>query len=141
MNPSKSDIENLLRSVHTIAVVGLSPDSGRPSYQVAAAMQKAGFRIVPVRPGGGTILGEAVVASIAESSADLVNVFRAPEHVPAIVEETIAAGIKALWLQDGVIHEAAAERAREAGLTVVMDQCIKRDGLPLINFKASQDGK
>jgi len=139
MNPSPSDIENLLRRVRTIAVVGLSPDPERPSFQVAAAMQKAGFRIVPVRPGGGTILGEPVVSSIAESGADLVDVFRAPEHVPAIVEETIAANIGAIWLQDGVIHEAAAQRAREAGLIVVMDQCIKRDGLPLIDFKASQD--
>lgn len=139
MNPSERDIENLLRRVQTIAVVGLSPDPERPSYEVAAALQKAGFRIVPVRPGGGTILGEPVVATLAESGADLVDVFRAPEHVPAIVEETIAAGIGAIWLQDGVIHEAAAHRAREAGVMVVMDRCIKRDGLPLINFKVLQD--
>lgn len=133
VNPSDTEIAERLRGVKTIAMVGLSPDPDRPSHQVARAMQAAGFRIIPVRPGGGEILGEPVVSTLAEAAgADLVDVFRAAEHVPAIVEEALAVGIPALWLQDGVIHEGAAEHAREAGVWVVMDQCLKRDGLPLL---------
>lgn len=133
-NPPDAAIANVLRGVKTVAVVGLSSDPSRPSHGVAKALQGAGFRIIPIRPGGGEILGEPVVNSLAEvaGQADLVNVFRAPEHVPAIVDEVLAAGFKALWLQDGVIHEDAARRAVEAGVFVVMDRCIKRDGLPLL---------
>lgn len=130
-NPPDSAIADLLRGVKTIAIVGLSSDPDRPSHGVAKALQEAGYRIIPVRPGGGEILGEPVVSSLAEvaDQVDLVDVFRAPEHVPAIVDEVLALGLKALWLQDGVIDEAAAERAVAAGVFVVMDRCIKRDGL------------
>lgn len=140
-NPSPGSIGARLGQVRTIAVVGLSADPARPSHGVAAAMQAAGFRIVPVRPGGGQILGEPVrgrLADVAES-VDLVDVFRAPEHVPAIVDEVIGLGLPALWLQDGVIDEAAAERAQAAGIFVVMDRCLKRDGLPLIDSTAPKD--
>lgn len=139
VNPSDAAVADLLRSVKTIAVVGLSSDPTRPSNHVAKALQQAGFRIIPIRPGGGEILGEPVASSLAEvaDQVDLVDVFRAPEHVPAIVDEVLDLGLKALWLQDGVIHEAAAGRALAAGVFVVMDRCIKRDGLPLLEFTAS----
>lgn len=138
VNPSDTAVAALLRDVKTVAVVGLSTDPARPSYRVAAALQRAGFRIIPIRPGGGEILGEPVVSSLSEvaDQIDLVDVFRAPEHVPAVVDEVLALGLKALWLQDGVIHEAAAARAVAAGVFVVMDRCIKRDGLPLIDLTA-----
>lgn len=139
VNPPDTAVADLLRKVKTIAVVGLSADPARPSHVVAKALQQAGYRIIPIRPGGGEVLGEPVAASLAEvaDQIDLVDVFRAPEHVPDIVDEVLALGLKALWLQDGVIHEAAAMRAIAAGVFVVMDRCIKRDGLPLIDLTAS----
>lgn len=142
-NPSGPEIAERLQKVRTIAVVGLSPHPTRPSYGVSAAMQHAGFRIIPVRPTVNQVLGEKAYGELAEVPAriDLVNVFRAPEHVPAIVDEVIRLGIPALWLQDGVVDEASAERARAAGVFVVMDRCIKRDGLPLIRYTASKDAK
>lgn len=138
-NPSDTAVADLLRRVKTVAVVGLSSDPTRPSHGVAKALQQAGFRIIPIRPGGGEILGEPVASSLAEvaDQVDLVDVFRAPEHVPGIVEEVLALGLKALWLQDGVIHEQAAAQAVAAGVFVVMDRCIKRDGLPLLHLPAS----
>jgi len=128
--PSKTEICQLLRNVHCIAVVGLSSNSDRPSFRVAQGMQELGYRIIPVRPKITAVLGEQAYADLASvpHQIDLVNVFRAPEHVPALVEECIALGIKYLWLQDGVIHKEAAQRARAAGMTVVMDMCIWRDG-------------
>lgn len=133
-NPPDGAIAAMLRGVRTIAVVGLSPDRARPSHGVAAALQRAGFRIIPVRPGGGEILGEPARASLAEidEPVDLVDVFRAPEHVPGIVDEVLALGLPALWLQDGVVDDASARRAADAGVFVVMDRCLKRDGLPLL---------
>ncbi len=128
-NPSQNEICQILRSVHTIAMVGLSPNPERPSFGVARALQGHGFRIVPVRPLVQEVLGESAYANLESISfkVDMVDVFRASEHVPAIVESCIALGILHLWLQDGVIHEAAAQRARDAGITVVMDRCMGRD--------------
>ena len=130
--PDQAEICRILRTVRTIAVVGLSPNVDRPSFRVAQGMQGLGYRIIPVRPKIGAVLGETAYPDLASVpyEIDLVNVFRAPEHVPGIVEECIALGIKKLWLQDGVIHEEAAQRARAAGITVVMDMCIWRDGGP-----------
>ena len=110
----------------TIAVIGFSNRSQRPSHDVAYAMQQAGYRIIPVRPGIREGLGERAYATIADlpETPDLVDVFRAPQHVAGIVDECIARGVKALWLQEGVVDEAAAERAQAAGMTVVMDRCI-----------------
>ncbi|KPK40578.1 MAG: CoA-binding protein [Gammaproteobacteria bacterium SG8_47] len=128
-NPDIEQIKQFLLSIHSIAVVGLSPKASRPSYQVAAAMQGFGYRIIPVRPAVAEVLGEVAyrdLYALAEP-VDLVNVFRAPEHVGPIVDACIELGLPALWLQDGVINEAAAARAREAGLFVVMDRCIYRD--------------
>ncbi len=128
-NPAPDEICRLLREVHTIAVVGLSPNTARPSFRVAQAMQGYGYRILPVRPLVTEVLGEKAYPDLESlpELPDIVDVFRAPEHVPDIVESCIKLGIKRLWLQDGVIHEEAAQRAREAGITVVMDRCIYRD--------------
>jgi predicted CoA-binding protein len=128
-NPTPEEICKLLREVHTIAVVGLSPNHARPSFRVAQAMQGYGYRILPVRPLIAEVLGEKAYPDLESlpELPDIVDVFRAPEHVPGIVESCINLGIKKLWLQDGVIHEEAAQRAREAGITVVMDRCIYRD--------------
>ncbi len=128
-NPSAENICQLLRQVKTIAVVGLSPQPNRPSFQVAQAMQNFGYRIIPVRPLINEVLGEKAFADLESlpELPDLVDVFRASEHVPEIVESCIKLGIKNLWLQDGVIHEAAALRAQQAGITVIMDRCIFRD--------------
>lgn len=132
-NPSDDAIQALLERVHTIAVVGLSPQPGRPSYLVASNLQRLGYRIIPVRPAVEAVLGEKAYARLADipEKIDLVDVFRAPEYVDAIVEECIALGIKAIWLQDGVVNEPAALRAQRAGMTVVMDRCAYRD---YVNF-------
>jgi predicted CoA-binding protein len=129
VNPDPGDICKLLREVHTIAVVGLSPNSARPSFGVAKAMQSFGFRIIPVRPLVAEVLGEKAYPDLESlpELPDIVEVFRAPEHVPPIVESCIRLGIKKLWLQDGVIHEEAALRAQQVGITVVMNRCMFRD--------------
>lgn len=132
--PTPDEIRSLLQGVKTIAVVGLSPKPDRPSHAVARALQRFGYRIVPVRPAVDAVLGEKAYARLTDIPfpVDLVDVFRAPEHVPAIVEAAIAIGAKAIWLQEGVINEPAAERAQAAGLTVVMDRCIYKDYLALM---------
>ena len=128
-NPSGEEIGRLLADAKTIAVVGLSPQPGRPSYGVAAAMQGFGYRIVPVRPAVDEVLGERAYPDLDHlpGPVDIVDVFRAPEHVDAIVDQCIAHKLPVLWLQEGVVNEAAAERARDAGITVVMDRCIYKD--------------
>ncbi len=128
-NPGPEEICESLRAVRTIAVVGLSPNPGRPSFGVAQALQSHGYRIVPVRPLVKEVLGEAAYPDLESIpfSVDIVDVFRTPEHVPGIVESCIKLGVRRLWLQDGVIHEEAAERARKAGIWVVMDRCMWRD--------------
>ncbi|MGM0593606.1 MAG: CoA-binding protein [Pseudomonadota bacterium] len=133
-NPSADEIKKLLQAVKQIAVVGLSPNPSRPSHSVSRAMQGFGYRIIPVRPAVEEVLGERAWPDLSAlpETPDLVNVFRAPEHVGPIVEACIDRGIKALWLQDGVINEAAALRAQQAGMTVIMDRCIYRDYMQLM---------
>ena len=128
-NPGRDARCELLARVKTIAVVGLSPNPARPSHGVSAAMQAFGYTVIPVHPAVKEVLGVRACARLADikQPVDLVNVFRQPEFVSGIVDECIALGLKALWLQDGVIDEAAAERARAAGMFVVMDRCIYRD--------------
>lgn len=128
-NPPENEIKALLARVHNIAVVGLSPKANRPSYRVAAALQGYGYRIIPVRPLVSEVLGEKAYADLRQvpGPIDLVDVFRAPEEVEPIVDACIDLKIPALWFQDGVINEAAALRARAAGITVVMDRCTDRD--------------
>jgi predicted CoA-binding protein len=134
-NPSTEQIAQLLRSARTIAVVGLSADPTRPSHGVARALQRFGYRIIPVTPTADMILDEQSVPDLAHLSdvlgpderVDIVDVFRRPEHVAAIVDECIRLRLPALWLQDGVIDETAAERARSGGIFTVMDRCLFRD--------------
>jgi len=133
-SPSLDDIRGYLQRIHHLAVVGLSPKDTRPSHRVASAMQAVGYHIIPVRPAVEQILGERAYATLREigQPVDLVNVFRAPQHVDDIVDCCIEMGYPSLWLQDGVINEPAAVRAQQAGLFVVMDRCIYRDYNTLI---------
>lgn len=132
-NPAPDEIRQLLGKVHSIAVVGLSPNPARPSFRVAQGLQSLGYRIIPVRPKITEVLGEKTYADLESlpELPDVVDVFRASEHVPAIVDSCIKLGIRYLWLQEGVVHEAAAQRAREAGITVVMDVCMWREAVRL----------
>ena len=120
--------ETILKSARTIAVVGLSANPRRPSHGVARYLQRAGYRIIPVNPNVSEVLGERAYATLAElpGPVDVVEVFRRSEFAGAIVDEAIAIGAGAVWLQDGVVDDAAAERARVAGLDVVMDDCMMR---------------
>jgi predicted CoA-binding protein len=133
-NPSDDEIRALLARAGTIAVVGLSSNPGRPSYGVAASLQAFGYRIIPVNPRERIVHGQVAVpdlSSLAEP-VDLVDVFRRPEHVSGIVDEAIRLGLPAIWLQMGVVDDAAAARAKAAGLVVVMDRCIYREYLRLM---------
>lgn len=122
-------IAEILKSSKTIAVVGLSGRKFRPSYGVSQYMQEQGYRIIPVNPGETEVLGEKCYAALADvpGKIDIVNIFRRPEFVPEIVEEAIRLGARAIWMQEDVIHEEAATRARHAGLFVVMDKCILKE--------------
>jgi len=123
------EIRELLIKSKTIAVIGLSSDPLRPSYGVSQYMQHKGYRIIPVNPNEKTVLGEKSCASLAEvpERIDLVDVFRRPEFIPEIVDEVIRLEIPAIWLQEGVVHQAAANKARDAGIFVVMDKCILKE--------------
>jgi predicted CoA-binding protein len=118
-------IDEILRDCRTIAVVGLSSNPVRPSYHVAAYMQSHGHRIIPVNPNETNVLGEPAYPSLAAvpGTIDLVNIFRKSEDVLPIVEEAIAHGVKAIWMQEGISNEQAAIHARASGLLVVMDRC------------------
>jgi hypothetical protein len=133
-NPSNDDIRALLQGVRSIAVVGLSDNPARPSYRVAQAMMGLGYRIVPVRPAQSEVLGQKAYAQLTDlpEVPDLVDVFRNPDAVDAIVDQCIAIGARRLWLQEGVVNEPAALRARAAGITVVMDRCIWKDAAALL---------
>ena len=122
-------ITELLSRIKTIAVVGLSDNPLRPSYGVSAYMQSQGYRIIPVNPNIKEALGESSYRSLSEiaEKIDLVNVFRRPEYVDQIVDQTIKLKVPALWLQEDVVNEAAAAKAREAGIFVVMDRCILQE--------------
>jgi uncharacterized protein len=134
-NPSRAEIARLLRSARIIAVVGLSPDRTRPSHGVARALQRFGYRVIPVNPTAESILGEPAIGSLeqlaevlgADERVDIVDVFRRPVHVAGIVAQCIRLKLPALWLQEGVIDEAAAQRALQAGIFTVMDRCIFKE--------------
>jgi predicted CoA-binding protein len=122
--------ERILRTATTIAVVGISDKPDRPSNEVARYLMDAGYRVVPVNPVLKEVLGQRCYPSLTaipkDTAVDLIDVFRAPEHVGPIVDEAIAIGARAVWMQEGVVNEAAAATARQAGLDVVMDLCTKK---------------
>jgi predicted CoA-binding protein len=134
-NPPLGEIATLLRTAKVIAVVGLSADPSRPSHGVARSLQNFGYRVIPVTPTAGSVLGERSVSDLEHlpdvlkpgERVDIVDVFRRPEHVAGIVAEVIRLQLPALWLQDGVIDPTAAEQARQAGVFTIMDRCIYRD--------------
>ena len=128
-NPGVEERCTLLKRVKTIAVVGLSPNPLRPSYGVARAMQRFGYHIIPVHPVAREVLGAQAYPRLADipQLVDLVNVFRRAEHLDGVVEDCLRLGLKNIWIQEGIINEPAALRARSGGMTVVMDRCIYRD--------------
>jgi len=124
-----NQISEILHTARTIAVVGLSGKRYRPSYGVAEYMKSAGYRIIPVNPQEQQVLGETCYPDLdsVPEAIDIVDIFRRSEFVPEIVEAAIRKGARVIWMQEGVVHEDAARRAQEAGLTVVMDRCILKD--------------
>ncbi|MBF0154759.1 MAG: CoA-binding protein [Magnetococcales bacterium] len=122
------EMTDMLRTARTIAVVGLSPKPDRPSYRVAAYMQRAGYRIVPVRPGGGKVLDETAYDTLdaipKEIKVDIVDVFRRPEDTPPIAEEAVRIGARVFWLQSGIVNDAALTIAHKAGLLTTQDLCL-----------------
>ena len=125
----EANIERILREARTVAVVGLSPRPERPSYGVASYLQQQGYRIIPVNPTVDQVLGERSYPDLKSvpERIDVVDIFRRSEEVPAVVEDAIQVGARVIWMQEGVINEAAAARAREAGLEVVMDRCMLKE--------------
>jgi hypothetical protein len=128
-NPTKPEIDAFLRRIRKIAILGVSETPGRPSHHVAEELQKFGYRIVPVNPTAREILGEKAYPDLESAlqgagPVDVVDVFRKPDAVDGIVDDCIRLEVPALWLQEGVVNEAAAQRARAAGLFTVMDRCM-----------------
>jgi predicted CoA-binding protein len=126
---SPEEIKAILRNYHVVAVVGLSPKPERPSFQVAQYLKKHGYRIVPVNPGQKEILGEKCYPNLKDIPfpIEVVDIFRNVEAIPGIVDEAIAVGAKVVWMQQGLAEFDSARKAREAGLKVVMDRCMKID--------------
>lgn len=123
---SADPINDILGTSKTIAVVGLSSNRLRPSYGVAAYLQSAGYKIIPINPNESEVLGQKSYARLEDvpERIDIVDVFRRPEHVPAVADSAVAIGAKVLWMQQGITNSAAAEKAHAAGLTVVEDACL-----------------
>jgi predicted CoA-binding protein len=122
-------IRDILADAKTIAIVGLSADRQKASYFVATYLKREGYRVIPVNPRGGTILGETVYPDLTSipDNVDIVDIFRPAHEVPGIVDQAIAIGAKAVWMQLRIINFEAAEKARAAGLAVVMDKCVKME--------------
>jgi predicted CoA-binding protein len=127
--PQADSVTDLLKKAQTIAVVGLSGNPMRPSHGVTAYMQSQGYRIIPVNPHIESCLGEKAYASLLEvpEKIDIVNIFRRPDFVEEVVDQAIRLKVPAIWMQEDVIHEKAAEKARQAGIFVVMDSCILKE--------------
>ncbi len=130
-NPGIEQCCALLKNVKNIAVVGLSPNPARPSHGVAKAMQGYGYNIIPVHPAVKEVLGVTAYSRLADipGPVDLVNVFRQAKFIDGIVDECLTIKVKTLWIQEGIVNEPAALRARQAGMFVVMNRCIYRDYL------------
>ena len=133
-------ITEILKTARTIAVVGLSSKRHRPSYGVAEYLQSAGYRIIPVNPNEQEVLGEKCYPRLEDvpERVDIVDIFRRSEMVPEVVESAIRIGAKAVWMQEGVIHSGAAERARQAGLIVVMDACMLKEHMKRFRLPETQ---
>lgn len=125
--------ESILRNFHTVAMVGASPRTDRPSFRVASYLKEHGYKVIPVNPAIGSLIGETSYPNLKSipGKVDIVDVFRAAEALPALAEEAIEIGAKVLWMQEGVINEAAAARASEAGLQVVMNRCMRKEHLKM----------
>lgn len=123
------NIEKILKDSRVIAIVGLSSKKNRPSYGVAAYLKERGYRIIPVNPKEGTILGERCYPSLMsfDDRVDIVDIFRRTEDVAGVVDEAIAKGAGVVWMQEGIVDEEAAAKARASGLEVVMDKCVKKE--------------
>jgi predicted CoA-binding protein len=132
-NASNEEIAEILRTSKTIAVVGLSPKPDRPSHGVSEYMQRVGYKIIPVNPGHAEILGEKSYKSLLDvpGPIDIVDIFREPSAVPEIVDQAIQKKAKVIWMQEGIVHNEAAEKARKAGLKVVMNKCIYKEHIRL----------
>jgi uncharacterized protein len=126
MKPTWDGLKQILDSTKTIAIVGLSNKPDRPSYDVASYLQRVGYRIIPVNPTIAEVLGEKAYKSLLDipDRVDVVQIFRRPQHVPAIIEEAIAIGAQVVWMQPGAAHEEAAARAEAAGLRAVVGACM-----------------
>lgn len=137
-NPAENEIKAILEDTKTIAVVGLSPKPKRPSHKVAKAMQDFGYQIIPVRPAVDEVLGDKAYTDLEsipkelQAKIDMVNVFRAPDKIAPIIDACIKLKIPLIWLQDGVVNEAEALRAQNAGIKVIMDRCVYRDYVQLL---------
>ncbi|UFJ39645.1 CoA-binding protein [Brevibacillus humidisoli] len=135
-NPSDDARREILQNAKTIAVVGCSNKPERTSYMIAEALQQAGYRVIPVNPtiAGETVLGEEVVGSLADihEPVDIVNVFRRSEQVMPVAEDAVKIKPKVLWMQQGIVNEEAAQLAKQNGIEVVMDRCIKVDHAILV---------
>ncbi len=135
--------EQILDTCRIVAVVGLSPDAERPSFRVASYLKEHGYRIIPVNPKLSQILGETCypdLTSIREP-VDVVDIFRRAEETPTIVDQAIAIGARAVWMQEGIVNETAAEKARGAGLLVVMDRCMRKEHLKATEKKNESGGR
>lgn len=126
-NPSNEELKTMLTEAKTIAVVGLSGNPERTSYQISEAMQKAGYKIIPVNPTVEEVLGEKAYSSLTdiEEKIDIINVFRRPEYLPDIAKDAAQTDCKVFWAQQGIVNEEAYEYLKERNFTVIMDLCIK----------------
>jgi predicted CoA-binding protein len=136
------EIQSILATARVIAVIGLSDKPARDSHRVAAYLQQHGYRIIPVNPNVSEVLGEKAYPRLTDvpSPVDVVDIFRRPEAVPEIVDDAIRIGAKAVWMQDGIVHNSAAAKARAAGLRVVMNQCMLREHRRLKADATKSDG-
>jgi len=129
VNPDDSRVEEILGNFKNVAIIGLTPDQNGTSHRVARFLKRHGFRVYPVNPRYASVLGEVSYPFLREvpAAVDIVNIFRRPEHLAGIIEDAVSVGAKVAWLQPGIISEDFAARAREAGLEVIMDRCIKKE--------------
>lgn len=135
-NPPSEDIKDILRKCRTIAIVGISPKESRDSNRVAQYLMKQGYEIVPVNPGQREILGKSCFKKLSDIPfpIDMADLFLNPKRVPTVVDQAIDMGIQVIWMQEGVVHNEAAQKARENGAEVVMNKCIKKEHMKIANL-------